>query len=74
MDVLEKRAAHISYHETHVLNIIILILAVLSVAGAGWMIISFAVCTLPSMPWDMTELISWKLFKALKTFRHQLVL
>jgi hypothetical protein len=64
-----------SASETHILNSIILVVSITSALGAVWMIISFCVSS-PSI----RELQSYshantaQLFKAVRTFRHQLVL
>ena len=44
MELLERRG--MSSGQLDILNIVILIISILSVIGAGWIILSFIVCTL----------------------------
>jgi hypothetical protein len=47
MEHLDRRG--MSAGEIYILNIVILIISILSVSGAGWIILSFTVCPLGSI-------------------------
>lgn len=62
-------------HEVRVVNQVILAVSALSIAGAGWIIMSFCVSWRP--PPFLKELDTYRtsqLFKQVRTFRHQLIL
>ena len=74
----EALAAPTTDSDNHVQSVVILIVSILSTLGAGWIIISFVVCTrshgkISSPSTDADDMLD-QAFRNLRTFRHTLIL